>query len=163
VLKLECKAVEPVGERKTIAVNRQARHDYHVRETYEAGLVLRGTEVKSLRLGKVNLKDSFARIEGGELFLYNMHVSPYDQGNRYNHDPVRPRKLLMNKYEIIRLGSKMAERGLSLIPLQLYFNEKGLAKVELALAQGKKLYDKREDIAKRDLARRLARGKRDFY
>jgi len=152
-----------VGERKTIAVNRQARHDYHVRETYEAGLVLRGTEVKSLRLGKVNLKDSFARIEGGELFLYNMHVSPYDQGNRYNHDPVRPRKLLMNKYEIIRLGSKMAERGLSLIPLQLYFNEKGLAKVELALAQGKKLYDKREDIAKRDLARRLARGKRDFY
>ncbi len=152
-----------MGERKTIAVNRQARHDYHVRETYEAGLVLRGTEVKSLRLGKVNLKDSFARIEGGELFLYNMHVSPYDQGNRYNHDPVRPRKLLMNKYEIIRLGSKMAERGLSLIPLQLYFNEKGLAKVELALAQGKKLYDKREDIAKRDLARRLARGKRDFY
>lgn len=143
-------------------MNRQARHDYHVRETYEAGLVLKGTEVKSLRLGKVNLKDSFARIEGGEIFLYNMHVSPYDKGNRYNHDPVRPRKLLMNKYEIIRLKSKMAEKGLALIPLELYFNERGRAKVALALAQGKKLYDKREDIAKRDMQRRLARGDRDF-
>lgn len=154
--------VEPVGERKSISMNRQARHDYHVRETYEAGLVLKGTEVKSLRLGKVNLKDSFARIEGGEIFLYNMHVSPYDKGNRYNHDPVRPRKLLMNKYEIIRLKSKMAEKGLALIPLELYFNERGRAKVALALAQGKKLYDKREDIAKRDMQRRLARGDRDF-
>ena len=154
--------MEPVGERKSISMNRQARHDYHVRETYEAGLVLKGTEVKSLRLGKVNLKDSFARIEGGEIFLYNMHVSPYDKGNRYNHDPVRPRKLLMNKYEIIRLKSKMAEKGLALIPLELYFNERGRAKVALALAQGKKLYDKREDIAKRDMQRRLARGDRDF-
>lgn len=151
-----------MGERKSISMNRQARHDYHVRETYEAGLVLKGTEVKSLRLGKVNLKDSFARIEGGEIFLYNMHVSPYDKGNRYNHDPVRPRKLLMNKYEIIRLKSKMAEKGLALIPLELYFNERGRAKVALALAQGKKLYDKREDIAKRDMQRRLARGDRDF-
>ena len=118
-----------MGERKNIAVNRQARHEYHVRETYEAGLVLKGTEVKSLRLGKVNLRDSFARIESGELFLYNMHVSPYDKGNRYNHDPVRTRKLLLNKAEIIRLQSKTAEKGLALIPLELYFNERGRAKI----------------------------------
>ncbi len=150
-----------MGERKNIAVNRQARHEYHVRETYEAGLVLKGTEVKSLRLGKVNLRDSFARIESGELFLYNMHVSPYDKGNRYNHDPVRTRKLLLNKAEIIRLQSKTAEKGLALIPLELYFNERGRAKITLALAQGKKLYDKREALAKRDLQRRLARGERD--
>lgn len=151
----------PVGERKRIAQNRQARYNFHVRETIEAGLVLKGTEVKSLRLGKVNLKESFARIEGGEVFLYNMHVSPYDKGNRYNHDPVRPRKLLLNRAEIIRLKSKLVD-SLTLIPLELYFNERGRAKVSLALAQGKKLYDKREDIAKRDMQRRLARGERDF-
>jgi SsrA-binding protein len=151
----------PVGERKRIAQNRQARYNFHVRETIEAGLVLKGTEVKSLRLGKVNLKESFARIEGGEVFLYNMHVSPYDKGNRYNHDPVRPRKLLLNRAEIIRLKSKLVD-SLTLIPLELYFNERGRAKVALALAQGKKLYDKREDIAKRDMQRRLARGERDF-
>ena len=128
-------------ERKVIAVNRQARHNYHVRETIEAGIALQGTEVKSLRMGKVNLKDSFARAEGGEVFLYNMHVSPYDKGNRYNHDPLRPRKLLLHKAEITRLQSKIAERGLTLIPLELYFNEKGIAKVALAVAQGIKLYD----------------------
>ncbi len=150
-----------MGERKRIAQNRQARYNFHVRETIEAGLVLKGTEVKSLRLGKVNLKESFARIEGGEVFLYNMHVSPYDKGNRYNHDPVRPRKLLLNRAEIIRLKSKLVD-SLTLIPLELYFNERGRAKVALALAQGKKLYDKREDIAKRDMQRRLARGERDF-
>ena len=149
-------------ERKVIAVNRQARHNYHVRETIEAGIALQGTEVKSLRMGKVNLKDSFARAEGGEVFLYNMHVSPYDKGNRYNHDPLRPRKLLLHKAEIPRLQSKIAERGLTLIPLELYFNEKGIAKVALAVAQGKKLYDKRQDLAKRDLKRRLARGEREF-
>jgi len=149
-------------ERKVIAVNRQARHNYHVRETIEAGIALQGTEVKSLRMGKVNLKDSFARAEGGEVFLYNMHVSPYDKGNRYNHDPLRPRKLLLHKAEITRLQSKIAERGLTLIPLELYFNEKGIAKVALAVAQGKKLYDKRQDLAKRDLKRRLARGEREF-
>ena len=148
-------------ERKVIAVNRQARHNYHVRETIEAGIALQGTEVKSLRMGKVNLKDSFARAEG-EVFLYNMHVSPYDKGNRYNHDPLRPRKLLLHKAEITRLQSKIAERGLTLIPLELYFNEKGIAKVALAVAQGKKLYDKRQDLAKRDLKRRLARGEREF-
>jgi len=149
-------------ERKVIAVNRQARHNYHVRETIEAGIALQGTEVKSLRMGKVNLKDSFARAEGGEVFLYNMHVSPYDKGNRYNHNPLRPRKLLLHKAEITRLQSKIAERGLTLIPLELYFNEKGIAKVALAVAQGKKLYDKRQDLAKRDLKRRLARGEREF-
>lgn len=149
-------------ERKVIAVNRQARHNYHVRDTIEAGIALQGTEVKSLRMGKVNLKDSFARAEGGEVFLYNMHVSPYDKGNRYNHDPLRPRKLLLHKAEITRLQSKIAERGLTLIPLELYFNEKGIAKVALAVAQGKKLYDKRQDLAKRDLKRRLARGEREF-
>lgn len=148
-------------ERKSIAVNRRARHEYFIEESYETGITLTGTEVKSLRLGKGNLQDSFARIVNGEIILENCHISPYDFGNRFNHEPLRPRKLLMHKQEIVRLFSKVREQGLTLIPLQMYFNEKGRVKVELALARGKKLYDKREDIAKKDAAREVERAMRD--
>ena len=144
-------------ENKPIAHNRQARHDYFILETCEAGLALTGTEVKSLRQGKGNLKDSYAEIKGGEAFLVNCHISPYDFGNRNNHDPLRPRRLLLHKEEIKRLLGKVKEKGLTLIPLQLYFNRQGRVKVELALAKGKKLYDKREDAAMRDAQRRAAR------
>lgn len=146
---------------KTVCQNRKARHDYHILETYEAGMALKGTEVKSLRAGRANLKDSYARVENGELWLENMHISPYEQGNRFNHDPKRARKLLMHKSEIMRLWGKTREKGLALVPLRVYFRD-GRAKVELALAKGKKLYDKREDIARRDAEReiaRIARGK----
>ncbi|HHW42372.1 MAG TPA: SsrA-binding protein SmpB [Desulfotomaculum sp.] len=145
---------------KMVTVNRKARHDYHVLETYEAGIALTGTEVKSLRAGRANLQDSFARVENAELFLYNMHISPYEQGNRFNHEPKRPRKLLMHKYEIRRLLGKSREKGLALVPLKVYFNDRGKAKVELALARGKKLYDKREDMAARDARREMERAVR---
>ncbi|HOJ78312.1 MAG TPA: SsrA-binding protein SmpB [Bacillota bacterium] len=145
-------------ERKTIAVNRRARHDYFIEETYETGIVLTGTEVKSLRSGKGNLQDSYATIKDNELFLLNCHISPYDFGNRFNHDPLRNRKLLMHREEIRRLFSKIREKGFTLVPLQMYFNEQGRVKVELGLARGKKLYDKREDIAKRDAAREMDRA-----
>ncbi|NLJ76307.1 MAG: SsrA-binding protein SmpB [Peptococcaceae bacterium] len=142
---------------RTVTKNRKARHEYHILETYEAGLVLKGTEVKSLRAGKANLQDSFARVEKAELLLYNMHISPYEQGNRFNHEPKRTRKLLMHKQEIMRLFGKTRERGLALIPLQVYF-KRGLAKVELALAKGKKLYDRRQDVAARDAQREMDRA-----
>ncbi|MDQ0285157.1 SsrA-binding protein [Desulfofundulus luciae] len=145
---------------KVVTVNRKARHDYHILETYEAGIALTGTEVKSLRAGRANLQDSFARIENAELFLYNMHISPYDQGNRFNHEPKRTRKLLMHKREIMRLLGKSREKGLALIPLKVYFNDRGKAKVELALARGKKVYDKREDMAARDAKREMERALR---
>ncbi|MCS5696519.1 SsrA-binding protein SmpB [Desulfofundulus thermocisternus] len=145
---------------KVVAVNRKARHDYHILETYEAGIALTGTEVKSLRAGRANLQDSFARVENAELFLYNMHISPYDQGNRFNHEPKRTRKLLMHKKEILRLLGKSREKGLALIPLKVYFNDRGKAKVELALARGKKVYDKREDMAARDAKREMERALR---
>ncbi len=151
----------PERERKSIAVNRRARHDYFIEETYEAGIVLTGTEVKSLRLGKGNLQDSFARIVNQEIILENCHISPYDFGNRFNHEPTRTRKLLMHKQEIIRLFSKVREQGLTLVPLQMYFDEQGRVKVELALAKGKKLYDKRDDMAKKDAAREVDRVMRD--
>lgn len=144
------------GER-VAAENRKARHDYYILETYEAGIALRGTEVKSIRAGKVNLKDSFARIEGGEVFVYQMHISPYDYGNRENHDPLRTRKLLLHKEEIARLAGKTQEKGLTLIPLRVYF-KRGLAKVELALAKGKKLYDKRHAEAERQARREVERA-----
>ena len=146
---------------KTVAENRKARHDYFVEETFEAGIALTGTEVKSLRAARVNLRDSYARVENGELILYNVHISPYEQGNRFNHDPLRPRKLLMHKKEIVRVFSKIRERGLTLIPLKIYFNDKGRAKVELALAKGKKHYDKRQDIAERDAQRDIDRAVKD--
>lgn len=138
---------------KVISENRKARHDYFIEETLEAGIVLQGTEVKSIRLGRVNLKDSFARVENGEVFVYGMHISPYEQGNRFNHDPLRPRKLLLHKREIRRLLGKVREDGYTLVPTRLYFSN-GKCKVELALAKGKKLYDKRESLAKRDAERR---------
>lgn len=139
--------------------NRKARHEYHIIETFEAGIELKGTEVKSLRAGRANLQDSFARIENNELLLYNMHISPYEQGNRFNHEPKRVRRLLMHRQEINRLHSKIREKGLTLIPLKVYF-QRGWAKVELALARGKKLYDKRQDIAARDAQREMERARR---
>jgi SsrA-binding protein len=143
---------------KYIAENRKARHDYFIHETYEAGIALTGTEVKSLRQGKANLKDSFCRIEHGELLLLGVHISPYEQGNRFNHDPLRTRRLLMHKYEILKLFGKTKEKGYTLIPLNLYF-KKGKVKVTVALVSGKKLYDKRQALAekeaKRDIERRM--------
>lgn len=149
-------------QRKIMISNRKARHEYHIEETYETGIVLTGTEVKSLRIGRANLQDSFARIDNGEVFLYNMHISPYEQGNRFNHDPKRPRKLLMKRMEINRLIGKVKEQGLTLIPLRVYF-KKNWAKVELALAKGKKIYDKRQDIAAKDAQRDLERALREKY
>lgn len=141
---------------KVITENRKARHDYHIEETYEAGIALTGTEVKSLRLGRANLQDSYAVVENGELFLYNMHISPYTHGNMFNHEPKRRRKLLMHKREITRLLGQTQEKGYTLIPLKVYFR-RGIAKLELALAKGKRLYDKREAIARRDERRRIDR------
>lgn len=143
---------------KDLITNRKARHDFHIEETYEAGIALTGTEVKSLRAGKGNLKDSYARIENGELLLYNMHISQYEQGNRFNHDPTRTRKLLMHKREIMRLFGYVKEKGYSLVPLRVYVNERGKVKVEIALAKGKKLYDKRQDIARRDAERDIEKA-----
>ncbi|MFA4885917.1 MAG: SsrA-binding protein SmpB [Desulfotomaculaceae bacterium] len=142
---------------KIVTENRKARHEYFILETYEAGLVLTGTEVKSLRAGKANLQDGYARVENAELMLYNMHISPYEQGNRFNQEPKRIRRMLMHKQEILRLLSKTREKGLALIPLKVYFKD-GLAKVELALAKGKKLYDRRDDIAERDARREMDRA-----
>ncbi len=141
---------------KLIANNKKAYHDYFIDETYEAGVVLHGTEVKSMRMGKCSIKESFIRIENGEVFVYGMHVSPYEKGNIFNKDPLRVKKLLMHKYEINKLTGKVAEKGYTLVPLQVYFKD-GRAKVELGLARGKKLYDKREDIAKKDMRRETER------
>lgn len=142
---------------KAVATNRQARHEYFIEETYEAGIVLSGTEVKSVRQGKVNLKDSFARVENGEVILYHMHISPYEQGNIYNKDPLRARKLLLSRHEINKLIGYIQQMGYALIPLQLYLKG-SLVKVELAVAKGKKLYDKREDMAERDAKRDMDRA-----
>lgn len=145
---------------KIVAENRKARHDYHIHETYETGLVLTGTEVKSLRAGKANLKDSYARIENGEMVLHHLHISPYEQGNQFNHEPLRARKLLMHKAEIMKLFGKTREKGYALVPIKLYFS-RGKAKLELALATGKKNYDKRQDLAERDAKREMDRAFRD--
>lgn len=145
---------------KTIAVNRKARHDYFVQETYEAGIELFGTEVKSLRQGQVNLKDSWCDIQNGELFIKQMHISPYEKGNIFNKDPIRPRKLLMHKREILRLYGTLKQGGLTLVPLSLYFKNSRV-KVELGLCKGKKLYDKRDDIAKRDAKRTIDRAMKE--
>jgi len=145
---------------KVVARNRKARHEYHIEETYEAGIVLQGTEVKSIRQGRVNLKDSFAIVESGELLLYNMHIAPYSHGNRYNHEPERPRKLLMHKKEIRRFIGKTRESGYTLIPLSVYF-KRNLVKIELALAKGKNLHDKREDIKRRTAQREIERAFKD--
>ncbi|MGI6555109.1 MAG: SsrA-binding protein SmpB [Bacillota bacterium] len=147
-----------MAEEKVISVNRKARHDYHIDETYEAGIALRGTEVKSLRDRKVSIKEAYAEVKNGEVFIHSMHISPYEAGNQFNHDPKRTRKLLMHKSEIRRLIGKTKEKGYTLIPLKVYFNERGKAKVEIGLARGKKVYDKRQDIAKRDAERDMKRA-----
>ncbi|HID10980.1 MAG TPA: SsrA-binding protein SmpB [Candidatus Latescibacteria bacterium] len=134
---------------RVVVRNRRASYDYDILETYEAGIALRGTEVKSLREGKASLQDAYAKVDDGEIWLYQMHISPYEQGGRFNHDPKRPRKLLLHKYEIRKLIGRTQERGLTLVPLKVYFNERGMAKVELALARGKRLYDRRREIARR--------------
>ena len=141
---------------KPIANNKKAYHDYFIDETYEAGVALHGTEVKSMRMGKCSIKESFIRIENGEVYVYGMHVSPYEKGNIFNKDPLRVKKLLMHKYEINKLAGKIAEKGYTLVPLQVYFKD-GKAKVEVGLARGKKLYDKRQDIAKKDQRREAER------
>ena len=141
---------------KLIANNKKAYHDYFILDTYETGISLAGTEVKSLRMGKCSIKESFVRIENGEVFIYGMHISPYEKGNIFNKDPLRPRKLLLHKYEINKLLGKTKEKGIAIVPLKVYF--KGtLVKVEIGLAKGKKLYDKRQDIAKKDQQREASR------
>ena len=137
---------------KLIANNKKAFHDYFIEEKYEAGISLAGTEVKSLRQGKCSIKESFIRIEKGEVFIYGMHISPYEKGNIFNKDPLRVKKLLLHKYEINKMAGKIAEKGYTLVPLQVYFRG-SLVKVEIGLAKGKKLYDKRQDIAKKDQKR----------
>ena len=143
---------------KLIANNKKAYHDFFILDTYEAGIALHGTEVKSLRMGKCSIKESFIRIENGEVFIYGMHVSPYEKGNIFNKDPLRVKKLLLHKSEINKLLGKIKEKGMSVVPLKVYFKG-SLVKVEIGLAKGKKLYDKREDIAKKDQQRE---AQRDF-
>ena len=141
---------------RLIANNKKAYHDYFIEETYEAGIALHGTEVKSLRMGKCSIKESFVRIENEEVYIYGMHISPYEKGNIFNKDPLRVRKLLLHRSEIRKLVGKMAQKGYTLVPLQVYFKG-SLIKVEIALAKGKKLYDKRDDIAKKDQKRAAER------
>jgi len=148
---------------KIVARNRKARHEYFIEETIEAGIVLKGTEVKSVREGRVNIKESYGVVENGEVFIYSMHISPYEQGNIYNTDPLRKKKLLLHKREIRKLESAVMQKGYTLVPLSVYINEDGLVKVELAIAKGKKLYDKREAIAKRDAERRMQQHLSEKY
>ena len=145
-------------ESRLIANNKKAYHDYFIEDKYEAGIALAGTEVKSLRMGKCSIKESFLRIENGEVYIYGMHISPYEKGNIFNKDPLRVRKLLLHDYEIRKLQNQIKEKGYTLVPLQVYFKN-SLVKVEIGLARGKKLYDKRQDIAKKDQRRE---AERDF-
>lgn len=143
---------------KVIANNKKARHEYFIDEVYEAGLVLTGTEIKSIRNGKVSIKEAYAKIIDGEVLILGMNISPYEQGNRFNVDPLRPRKLLMHRREINKLIGKLKVGGVTLIPLRIYLNDRGKAKIEIAVARGKKLYDKRDSIAKRDTERKMQRA-----
>jgi SsrA-binding protein len=143
---------------KVVATNRKAFHDYFIEERYEAGIILQGTEVKSLREGRVNLQDSYASVRGSEVFLHQCHISPYSHGNIMNHEPTRVRKLLLHKIEIHKLLGKTQQKGLTLIPLRIYFSKRGYAKVELGLAKGKKLYDRRETIKTREAGREVQRA-----
>jgi len=152
--------VKKQPNKKMLAVNRSARHDYFIEETLEAGLVLTGTEIKSLRQGKVSLGESYARIAGGELFILGMNIKPYEQGSYANVDPLRPRKLLVHRRELRRLDAEVRREGMTLVPLSVYLNDRGLAKMEIAVARGKKLYDKRETIAKRDAERGMQQAMR---
>ncbi len=146
---------------KAVATNRKAYHDYFIEEKFEAGIMLQGTEVKSLREGRVNLQDSYASVKDGEVFLYHCHISPYSHGNIANHDPIRVRKLLLHKKEINKLLGKTQQKGLTLIPLRIYFSKRGHAKVELGLAKGKKLYDRRDSIKAREAGREVERAIKD--
>ncbi len=141
---------------KLIANNKKAYHDYFIEDTYEAGIALAGTEVKSLRMGRCSVKESFIRSDHGELFVYQMHISPYEKGNIFNKDPLRPRKLLLHRHEIRKIEGQIAQKGYTLVPLKVYFKD-SLVKVEIGLARGKKLYDKRADIAKKDQRREAER------
>jgi SsrA-binding protein len=156
----------PFGEAgvavKVVATNKKARHDYFVEDTYEAGMVLRGSEVKALRAGKINLRDSYARVKRGEVFVYNMHISPYSHATYDRPDPLRVRKLLLKKREIRKLVGMVSEKGFALVPLRVYFNERGKAKMELGVCKGKKLYDKRASLKQRDAQRDLERAMRDY-
>ena len=149
-------------KRLLVANNKKARHDFFIEESYEAGIVLTGTEIKSVRAGKVSVKESFCKFDkNGELMIIGMHIAPYEQGNRFNVEPLRERKLLMHKRELLKISSELKTTGLTLVPLQVYINEDGRCKLELGLARGKKLYDKRETIAKRDDARKMDRAIKD--
>ncbi|PLS17971.1 SsrA-binding protein [Bacillus sp. M6-12] len=150
----------PKGEGKQVAQNKKAYHDYFIEETYEAGIVLQGTEIKAIRAGRLNLKDAFARIERGELFLHNMHISPYEQGNRFNHDPLRTRKLLLHRKQINQLIGETKEAGYTIVPLKVYLKN-GFAKVLIGLGKGKKNFDKRETLKKKDANREIERALRE--
>lgn len=145
---------------KVIAENRKAYHDYFVEERHEAGIILTGTEIKSIRKARVNLKDSYAELRDGEVWLLQMHISPYEQGNRFNHEPLRKRKLLLHRSEIAKLTGKVQQQGMTLVPLKIYLKQ-GLAKIELGLCKGKKNYDKRDDLAEKDAKRQMERDLRD--
>lgn len=149
-------------ERKVVTSNRKAFHDFTIFERYEAGIVLTGTEIKSIRKSAVNLKESFCKVDNDEVFLYNCHISPYENGNRFNHEPKRTRKLLLTKKEILKMSLKMKKEGYTVIPLEIYF-KKGLAKIEIGLAKGKKLHDKRDDIAKKTQTREIQRASKISY
>lgn len=155
-------ATGPKGPR-TVATNRKARHEYFIEETFEAGIALTGTEIKSVRDGRVNLGDGFVLIRNDEAWLMNVHIGHYEQGNRYNHEERRQRKLLLHRREIARLHSQVTQKNWTIVPLRMYINGKGLAKVEIALVRGKKLYDKRDTIAKRDSERDIQRALKQLY
>ena len=148
---------------KVLSQNKKARHDYFIEETYECGIALTGTEIKSARQGKMNLKDSYAKVVNGEVMIFNMHIAPYEQGNRFNVDSKRPRKLLLHKREIRKLLGYTSQDGLTLVPLTVYLNDRGLAKLELAVAKGKKNYDKRDDMAKKDADRKMQQAMKSKY
>lgn len=151
----------PKGEGKLIAQNKKARHDYSIIDTMEAGMVLQGTEIKSIRNSRINLKDGFVRVRNGEAFLYNVHISPYEQGNIFNHDPLRTRKLLLHKKQIARLVGETKNAGVTIVPLKVYIKN-GYAKVLIGLAKGKKFYDKREDLKRKDVDRQIDRTLKNF-
>lgn len=148
---------------KVIANNKKAYYEYFIEDKFEAGIVLTGTEVKSIRMGKVNIKESYAQVKDGEVFISGMHISPYEMGNRFNRDPLRVRKLLLHKREINRLIGYIQQKGLTLVPLKVYISPKGLVKIELGVARGKKIHDKRDSIAKRDSERRIQQALKDRY
>jgi len=156
------KKIKKDPAQKIVCQNKQARRNFFIEDTYEAGMVLVGTEVKSLREGRANLKDSYAAVKKGEIFLHEMHISPYSHGNRYNHEPLRTRKLLLHKQEIRKIYAKSRERGFTLVPLKVYFT-KGKAKVEIGVGKGKRLYDKREDLKRREDKRDMERAFREKY